>query len=419
MDSIADVIAILEREIEHLAGKSPRLGPLQTSLALLYWDLEDDPQRAHETLTENNASYFVARLRHQLLIATEDLEGAINALASHAAVSSSFLGDDAGLLLERITSLRIYWLRDLEGAAETAIRGLEEKGRSDESRERLFRSAFLALANTNDDALITLAESHADTPAWLLRAATRSAWEGLKDGKRAKSLLDRLAPASLQVAPLAFEVAIAIKDDEAQIATLRQTLEVLRKSSDETGFPPEGIAEIARVAQELARLLIDSGDLDAADQLITHVAAWQDTPTESGAGLLTRQFELALRRDVAIQRHDLDSLVEIYGALRDLSASPDIQKAYTARLIELADDVDETLGPHHAPELSTPPKNREDSEEGPPPTLEKPGANTDDALPPQMEGEAPPESSPASPAPTNHDTPMVGDVVAIDDAMLL
>ncbi len=332
MDIAADVIGLLEHELEHHADNDTAL---RAALVLLYWDIDEDPLRAAEWLPDELDKPLFAELNHQLQIVTGDVAKAADGLLERARQTSQD-GDrtTAIHLFERAAALRLYWLDDQDGAAAAVNAALEALApREDDQEEEhlegfdeLLRTAALALAiGGAHEALVALVEEH-PSPSWLARLAARCCWEQLGEPSRAHTIYSARGPAP-EHDPLALEIALAAEDGQQQRALLEAELEKL--ALEETSGR---CAERGRLLYQLAGIIGALGE--DAQPLLNELRACRERDQETAA-LLAEQLELTLRRDLALRRRDLDALASCCEDLARLTTAPPLAAAYRARAWEL------------------------------------------------------------------------------------
>lgn len=332
MDLAADLLTLLEHEVAHCGEDDVREGLLRAALMLLYWDLEEDLERAVEWLPPAPADTpLLVELQRQALLADDSPEGAAELLVAAARKLPGT--EEAAQLYDDASLLELYCLGDAARAAQTASGALEAGGVSPAVAARLHHTLDLALALAGDhEERVAVIERHTEAPAAQVLSAAQTAWDRLGEPSRAAVLLGRLPnDPPLGTLLLCYELALVNDDAGAQATLLAREAALLEA---------EGASDESRRARYLhARRLSRSGDNDGALLQLRQLEL-AATPEATNLG---KQLVLALGRELALAARDRKMLAESYRQLADLAGSVSAE-ALRARAATLLDGLQSEAG---------------------------------------------------------------------------
>jgi golgin subfamily B member 1 len=313
---LVELAGILAREAE-APGDARRRADLAMRLALLCWDVLEDPEAAARYLERAGADHpEAARLRLALALAQSeapDLAGLYDEMTT--------VGERGADAHREFAEIWLYGQNDAPRAATALRAGLAQSGGDAELREL----ATVAYSTASDwDALAELMRGAPDDSAPALLEAAHILGDRASDldaAVRATRQALSLEGNDLYTLERLFELQAAGAEADTE-ALLRRKIALL--SSE-----PKAIAERAAALFELALHLESRGEVGEAQQLYAEVG-------RAGAGF-GPCLVLAARRRLAVRLQSYGELVEVYRELSETVGHPQLKQAYARRTAELYD----------------------------------------------------------------------------------
>jgi golgin subfamily B member 1 len=313
---LVELAGILAREAD-APGDPHRRADLMMRLALLCWDVLEDPEAAARYLERAGADHpEAARLRLALALAQSEVPD-LGALYEEMTAA----GERGADVHREFAEIWLYGLADAAHAATALRAGLAQGASDTEIRE-----------------LATITYSTAsewDALAEMLRGAPDDDAAGLLEA--AHILGDRVG--DVDAAVRATRQALALEGND--LYTLERLFELqaagaeadteslLRRKIALLAGEPKALAERAASLFELALHLEGRGEVGEAQQLYAEVG-------RAGASFGTCLVLMARRR-LAVKLQSYGELVEVYRELSETVGHPQLKQAYARRSAELFD----------------------------------------------------------------------------------